>query len=143
MPPTPAAMSSPPSAPASPVSSCCSLGWQSPTLPAPWPLLADFIQTGAYIWGEPIADWQTLDFAAMQIIQTISDGVTVARVGNPAGDMIRLMVWLANTGAVWAGGIKAGQIVTCGSWTGKTQAPAGSEVVAAFSGAQPVWVRFA
>jgi 2-keto-4-pentenoate hydratase len=105
-------------------------------------LLADSIQTGAYVWGEPIADWQTVEFACMQITQTISDGLTVARFGNPAGDMIRLMVWLANTGAVWAGGIKAGHIVTCGSWTGKTQAPEGSEVVAMFFGAQPVRVRF-
>ncbi len=105
-------------------------------------LLADFVQTGAYVWGEPIADWQSVDFPTLQIIQTISDGPTTARIGNPAGDMIRLMVWLANTGATWAGGIKAGQIVTCGSWTGKTQAPKQSEVVAAFSGAAPVRVRF-
>jgi 2-keto-4-pentenoate hydratase len=105
-------------------------------------LLADFIQTGAYVWGEPIADWQHVDFDAMQITQTISDGLTVERIGNPAGDMIRLMVWLANTGATWAGGIKAGEIVTCGSWTGKTQAPAGSNVIAAFTGAKPVRLRF-
>ena len=104
--------------------------------------LADFIQTGAYIWGEPIPAWQSIDFATMQITQTISDGLTVERIGNPAGDMIRLMVWLANTGAAWAGGIQAGQIVTCGSWTSKTRADAGSEVIAAFDGAQPVRVRF-
>jgi 2-keto-4-pentenoate hydratase len=34
--------------------------------------------------------------------------------------MIRLMIWMANEGAVWAGGLKAGQFVTCGSWTGKS-----------------------
>ena len=34
--------------------------------------------------------------------------------------MIRLVEWLANEGSVWAGGLKAGQFVTCGSWTGKT-----------------------
>ena len=78
----------------------------------------------------------------MQVTQTISDGLTVERIGNPAGDMIRLLLWLANTGALWAGGIKAGQIVTCGSWTSKTRAGAGSEVVAAFAGAQPVRLRF-
>jgi 2-keto-4-pentenoate hydratase len=106
-------------------------------------LLADATQTGAYIWGAPIAGWRDVDFAAMTVIQTITDGPTVARIGNPAGDMIRLLVWLANTGASWAGGIKAGQLVTCGSWTGKTRAPAESEVVASFSGAQPVCLRFA
>jgi len=106
-------------------------------------LLADSIQTGAFIWGEPIAHWQTVDFASMRIRQTIEGGPTKESVGNPAGDMIRLMLWLANTGAVWAGGIKAGQIVTCGSWTGKTKAPATSEAVAAFTDASPVVLRFA
>jgi 2-keto-4-pentenoate hydratase len=106
-------------------------------------LLADSIQNGAFIWGEPIAHWQKVDFAAMAIRQTIEGGPTKQGVGNPAGDMIRLMLWLANTGAVWAGGIKAGQIVTCGSWTGKTKAQAGIEVVAAFTDAAPIRVHFA
>jgi 2-keto-4-pentenoate hydratase len=114
----------------------------NPGAAGPLALLADFIQTGAYVWGEPIADWQTIDFTTMQVVQTISDGPSVTRIGNPAGDMFRLMVWLANTGARWAGGIKAGQIVTCGSWTGKTQAPARCEVEAVFDGAAPVRLRF-
>ena len=115
---------------------------ENPAAAAPLALLADFIQTGAYVWGEPIADWQNIDFTTMQVIQTISDGPSVTRIGNPAGDMVRLMVWLANTGAIWAGGIKAGQLVTCGSWTGKTQAPAACEVEAAFIGARPVSLSF-
>jgi 2-keto-4-pentenoate hydratase len=115
---------------------------QNPDGAGPLALLADLIQTGAYVWGEAIADWQDIDFAVMSITQTISDGIATERVGNPAGDMIRLMVWLANEGAAWAGGIKAGQIVTCGSWTGKTKAPAICDVEAAFSGAAPVRVRF-
>jgi len=105
-------------------------------------VLADLIQHGAYAVGAPIAHWRDLDFAAMRIAQTIEGGPTKEGIGNPAGDMIRLMVWLANEGAVWAGGILAGQVVTCGSWTGKTPAPAGSQVVAAFSGAEPVHISF-
>jgi 2-keto-4-pentenoate hydratase len=31
-----------------------------------------------------------------------------------------LVQWTANVGAVWAGGLKKGQVVTCGSWTGKS-----------------------
>lgn len=106
-------------------------------------LLADFIQHGAYVAGPAIAGWQEIDFAALAIRQTIEGGPTTERVGNPAGDMIRLLVWLANTGAVWAGGLRAGQVLTCGSWTGKTRAPAESTVVAAFAGAAPVTIRFA
>jgi 2-keto-4-pentenoate hydratase len=103
-------------------------------------VLADLIQHGGFAWGEPIADWQGVDFGAMRIRQTIEGAPTKERVGNPAGDMLRLMVWLANVGAVWAGGIKAGQIVTCGSWTGKTVLPVGTPAVATFSGASPVEV---
>jgi 2-keto-4-pentenoate hydratase len=105
-------------------------------------MLADLIQHGAFAWGEPIADWHRVDFAAMQIVQTISGAPTISRVGNPAGDMLRLMLWLANIGAVWAGGIKSGQLVTCGSWTGKTRVPEGAAAIAAFSGATPVRLSF-
>jgi 2-keto-4-pentenoate hydratase len=42
--------------------------------------------------------------------------------------MVRLVVWLANVGSVWSGGLKAGQFVTCGSWTGKSLAGANSKV---------------
>ena len=56
--------------------------------------------------------------------------------------MIRLVVWLANEGAVWAGGLKSGQIVTCGSWTGMTAADAGAAVTVTFAGLSPVRLRF-
>jgi 2-keto-4-pentenoate hydratase len=111
---------------------------EQPSHAHPLAVLADFIQTGAYVCGAPIDDWQSIDFATLQVVQTISDGPAVTRIGNPAGDMIRLMLWLANTGAKWAGGIKAGQVVTCGSWTGKTQAPPGSDIVASFAGGRAV-----
>ncbi len=70
----------------------------------------------------------------MSVTQTIAGLTPLARAGNPAGDMVRLVEWLANTGSVWAGGLKAGQYVTCGSWTGKTLAPAGARVTVAFAG---------
>jgi 2-keto-4-pentenoate hydratase len=106
-------------------------------------LLADFIQHGAYVTGQEIGEWEAIDFAAMTIRQTIAGGPIIERVGNPAGDMIRLLVWLANTGSAWAGGLRAGQVLTCGSWTGKTRAPADSTVTADFSGAAPVAISFA
>jgi 2-keto-4-pentenoate hydratase len=81
--------------------------------------LADMIRHGAYVEGSPIGQWQDRDFASVSVTQTI-DGAARRRQGNPAGDMIRLVVWLADVGAVWAGGLRAGQIITCGSWTGAT-----------------------
>jgi len=103
--------------------------------------LADLIRHGAYVLGPPVGPWQAIDFAALRVRQVIA-GEPIERVGNPAGDMMRLMVWLANAGAVWAGGLKAGQIVTCGSWTGKLAAPAGAAVSARFGDLPLVELRF-
>jgi 2-keto-4-pentenoate hydratase len=102
--------------------------------------LADLIRHGAFIYGSAIEGWQGIDFPSLAIVQTIEGGPTRQGVGNPAGDMMRLMLWLANEGAVWAGGLRAGQIVTCGSWTGMTPAGRG-EVVTAFAGVPPVVLR--
>ena len=103
--------------------------------------LADLIRHGAYVLGAPIEGWRGIAFPALAVRQVIA-GEEIVRVGNPAGDMMRLIVWLANEGARWAGGLKAGQIVTCGSWTGKLAAPAGAAVSAHFAGAPVVALRF-
>ncbi len=89
--------------------------------------LADSQGHGGFIHGAGRADWHGIDFARETVEQTI-DGVAIQRTGNPAGDMVRLVVWLANVGSVWSGGLKAGQFVTCGSWTGKTLAGLGAKV---------------
>jgi 2-keto-4-pentenoate hydratase len=56
---------------------------------------------------------------------------------------MRLLPYLANEGASRTGGLKAGQWITTGSWTGNTPAPAGSEAVATFGHAGSVSLRFA
>jgi 2-keto-4-pentenoate hydratase len=104
--------------------------------------LADLIRHGAYVLGPSIACWREIDFATLEVRQVIA-GEAITRVGNPAGDMLRLVTWLANEGAVWAGGLLAGQIITCGSWTGKLPAPEGASVSAVFGHAPGVELRFA
>ena len=64
------------------------------------------------------------------------------KIGNPAGDMIRMLLWLANEGAHWAGGLHAGQVVTTGSWTGKDPVPPGGEARIRFDHAGEAAVRF-
>ncbi len=103
--------------------------------------LADLIRHGAYVLGPPIGPWRDIDFAALQVRQVIA-GEAILRIGNPAGDMMRLVVWLANEGARWAGGLRAGQIVTCGSWTGKLAAPQGAAVCTQFGDLPGVELRF-
>jgi 2-keto-4-pentenoate hydratase len=94
------------------------------------------------VYGPGLAAWQALDFPTITVTQTI-DGAALSRTGNPAGDMIRLVEWLANEGSRWAGGLRAGQFVTCGSWTGKTLAPAGAHVRVAFPGLGEALAEFA
>ncbi len=89
--------------------------------------IADSQGHGGFIHGPGRADWQTIDFTRETVEQAI-DGAAIQRTGNPAGDMVRLVVWLANVGSVWSGGLKAGQFVTCGSWTGKTLAGPAAKV---------------
>jgi 2-keto-4-pentenoate hydratase len=104
--------------------------------------LADSVGHGALIVGDAIANWQGIDFPALTVTQEIEGTAPKLGKGNPGGDMIRLVTWLANEGAVWAGGLKAGQIVTCGSWTGCLPAPAGAGVQVTFAGQSPVALRF-
>jgi 2-keto-4-pentenoate hydratase len=94
--------------------------------------LADSLAHGAFVHGPAAPHWREVDLAAEEVVLLV-DGREVKRGrGNPAGDMLRLLVWLANEGALWAGGIKAGQWVTTGSWTGKDYVPPGARVEARF-----------
>jgi 2-keto-4-pentenoate hydratase len=94
----------------------------------PLSVLADNQSHYALVVGPGRTDWRGLDFDAETVEQYVDGHLNQTHRGNPAGDMIRLVQWLANTGAVWAGGLKAGQVVTCGSWTGKTLVGAQADV---------------
>ena len=54
--------------------------------------------------------------------------------GNPAGDPLRLLTWLANEGARSLGGLRAGQWVTTGSCTGTVLVAPGARVMAKLGG---------
>jgi 2-keto-4-pentenoate hydratase len=91
-----------------------------PDAVAPATNLADTQAHGGFVYGPGLADWHHIDFAAETVTQFVDGEIHMRRTGNPCGDMLRLVLWMANEGAVWAGGLKEGQFVTCGSWTGKT-----------------------
>lgn len=95
--------------------------------------LADTQMHGGFVYGPGAEAWHGLAFADLGVTQAVGDGEPVSRVGNPAGDMLRLVQWLANVGAVWAGGLRAGEFVTCGSWTGKTVVPSGERATVRFA----------
>jgi 2-keto-4-pentenoate hydratase len=94
----------------------------------PLSALADCQSHFALIVGPGRGDWHGIDFDAEVVEQYVDGKLAATRQGNPAGDMVRLVQWLANTGSVWAGGLKAGQVVTCGSWTGKSLVGANADM---------------
>ena len=105
-------------------------------------LLADFSSHGGFVFGGPAADWQGIDFASETVRLLVGGAPVKTATANPAGDMIRLIQWLADAGARWAGGLRAGQYVTCGSWTGKDFVPPGAQVQVEFSHAGSAALEF-
>ena len=104
---------------------------------------ADLQFNGAFVYGAAIPNWQTIDWHKERIQLSINGKVVVDRTGsNTSGDLLRLPVYLANEGAARIGGLRRGQWITTGSWTGNTPAPAGSNVTAEFSTAGSVQFRF-
>ena len=97
--------------------------------------LADSQSNGALIVGPSRTDWHDIDLAIQPVALTANDRVLAEAIGgNIAGDLIRLVTWLANHAARRCGGLKAGDIVTTGSCTGMSFVTAGSTVRATFPG---------
>ena len=106
--------------------------------------LADFQMHGAFIHGPACPDWKNIDFSKETVTLSVDGAVRVERTGsNTSGDLLRLLPYLANEGAERTGGLRAGQWITTGSWTGNEPAGDGREVVAKFANAGRVVLRFA
>ena len=106
-------------------------------------MIADLQMHGAFVYGAAVANWQKIDFSKEHVLLAVDGVVRVERTGsNTSGDLMRLLPWLANDGAVRTGGLKAGQWVTTGSWTGLSLGIACSEVDVTFSTAGKVNLRF-
>ena len=116
-------------------------GW--PRVDRMWQL-ADLQSNGALVFGHGRTDWDEIDLSIEPVRLTV-DGRTVAEAigGNPAGDPLDLVTWLANHAAKRAGGLKAGEIVTTGSCTGMNFAAAGATVTASFPALGEAAVTFA
>ena len=87
--------------------------------PDPWSGLADAGGHAGLVLGPAIENWADVDFET-ETVAVFVDGAVVKRgMGNPSGPMLRLLRWMVETGACWDGGLRAGQVITTGSWTGK------------------------
>ncbi len=101
----------------------------------PLSMTGDIQINGGFVYGPGVADWPSIDLAG-ETVKVVIDGAVRCEAGmaNPAGpDLLRLVTWLANQGQSRTGGLRAGDWVTTGSWTGKLYAVAGSSVQATFA----------
>jgi 2-keto-4-pentenoate hydratase len=80
--------------------------------------LADGISNGAFVHGAPISAWQGLELGKLKVTLTVNGATVLEQVGgHPTGDPLGVAVALVEM-LRGAGGVKAGQFVTCGSCTG-------------------------
>jgi 2-keto-4-pentenoate hydratase len=106
-------------------------------------MIADLQMHGGFVYGATVADWKRIDFKTEHVVMDVDGVIRVERTGsNTSGNLMRLLPWLANEGAARTGGLKAGQWVTTGSWTGATIADPGSAAEVRFSTAGHAHLRF-
>ena len=96
--------------------------------------LADHNTTGAYIVGEGRSDWQNFDFAVMKVKMRTRDRVIVDTVGGHAFlDPFLPCVVLASQ-MRHRGGLRAGQVLVTGSFSGFFEVAPDEPVTAEFVG---------
>jgi 2-keto-4-pentenoate hydratase len=101
-----------------------------------WSRLADQACHGALIVGSGTGDVTGLRPLAQAVSLSVNGFLAVQNDtwGNPAGDPLRLLAWLANDGARSLGGLRAGHCVTTGSCTGTVMVVPGTVVVVQLPG---------
>jgi 2-keto-4-pentenoate hydratase len=105
--------------------------------------IADLQSNGGFVYGEAVPGWQQFDFEDESAEMIVDGFVRVAQGKNAAGgDLLRLVLWLANEGSSRTHGLRAGQWITTGSWTGKILADSNSVAIARFPNFGEVSVRF-
>jgi len=96
--------------------------------------VADHFLNGGFVCGRTTRDWSSLDLAKAHLTLEINDIVVIEAIGgHPAGDPVLPVVDLANhfrTGQ----GLKAGQVVTTGSFSGLACVRPGQSIRATFNG---------
>lgn len=106
-------------------------------------MIADLQMHGGFVYGPANPDWQKIDWSKETVTLAVDGMIRVERTGsNTAGDLVRLLPWLANEGANRTGGLSAGQWITTGSWTGNTIAEVRSTVDVRFGSLGRVTLRF-
>ncbi len=114
-----------------------------PAAASPNTPLADLQRNGGFVYGQAFTGWKAADWNLEHVTLAVDGSVRVERTGsNTSGDLLRLLPFLANEGAARTGGLRRGQWITTGSWTGNTSGVGAHAVYAKFSTAGSVNLRF-
>ena len=106
-------------------------------------LLADNQMNYALVIGDSIKEWRSLDWAKLQVRQTIDGKVEVDQKGGlGAVDPVRPLAWMIDHAVRHRGGLRAGQAITTGSWTGLRYYPPGTKARGEFVGLGSVEATF-
>ena len=114
-------------------------GWKE--APPLWKL-ADFQSSEALVVGSGTRMWRHLDFARQGVELAIGARTISARGSHSWGNPLRLLPWAAAHCARRGRPLRAGDVLTTGSWTGMEFARPGDDVVARFPGIGEATVRF-
>ena len=115
-----------------------------PTKASKLTAVADLALHGGFVFGDAVPNWQSIDFSQEGVTMTVDGTVRVeAKGSNTSGDLLRLLPFLANEGSTRTEGLKKGDWITTGSWTGFTLACGGSTAEARFSTMGMAFLRFA
>lgn len=106
-------------------------------------LLADNQMNHALVVGDSVPDWRSLDWAGLRVRLTIDGQPVVDQQGGlGAVDPVRPLAWMIDHAVRLRGGIRRGQAITTGSWTGLRYFPPGTRALGEFVGLGSVEATF-
>jgi 2-keto-4-pentenoate hydratase len=106
-------------------------------------LLADNQMNQALVIGDSIKAWRSLDWPSLQVRLSIDGKIEVDQNGGlGAVDPVRPLAWMIDHAVRRRGGIRKGQAITTGSWTGLRYYPPGTRAHGEFAGLGAVEASF-
>ncbi len=97
--------------------------------------MADNVAHAGFVHGADVANWRSFDLKSLKVKQVCGGVTQVERIGgNPSGDPLVPLLWLANHLHQFGLHLQAGQIVTTGSTTGLIFVDSQQKVVSSFEG---------
>jgi 2-keto-4-pentenoate hydratase len=98
-------------------------------------VIGDLQCNGGFVHGAALPDWERVDLQRESVTLSVDGVVRLEGIAsNSAGtDLLRLVTYLANAGSYRTAGLRSGDWITTGSWSGKAVAARGSQVEVRFS----------